>query len=110
MLASKSGVFMNKGDLVDKVAETAHVTSSQADEVLKAALSIIIDAVASGDKVTLVGFGGFEGRVAQRVKDAIPKPMKSWKYPQPAYRLSPLANYSRKKLHHKRTQHYQANV
>ena len=53
---------MNKGDLVDKIAVAASVTKTQADEVLKAALEIIINVVVSGDKVTLVGFGGFEVR------------------------------------------------
>ncbi len=53
---------MNKGELVDAVAEKASVTKKQADAVLTAALETIIEAVSSGDKVTLVGFGSFESR------------------------------------------------
>lgn len=53
---------MNKGELVDKVAEKATVTKKQADAVLTAALDTIVEAVANGDKVTLVGFGSFESR------------------------------------------------
>jgi DNA-binding protein HU-beta len=53
---------MNKGELVDKVAEKAQVTKKQADAVLTSALEAIVEAVASGDKVTLVGFGSFECR------------------------------------------------
>lgn len=53
---------MNKGELVDKVAEKATVTKKQADAVLTAALEVIVEAVANGDKVTLVGFGSFESR------------------------------------------------
>ena len=53
---------MNKGELVDAVSEKASVTKKQADAVLSAALETIIEAVSSGDKVTLVGFGSFESR------------------------------------------------
>ena len=53
---------MNKGELVDAVAEKASVTKKQADAVLTAALETIVEAVSSGDKVTLVGFGSFESR------------------------------------------------
>ncbi len=53
---------MNKGELVDAVAEKASVTKKQADAVLSAALEAIMEAVSDGDKVTLVGFGSFESR------------------------------------------------
>lgn len=53
---------MNKGDLVDKIAEKSGVTKKQADAVLTATLDSIIDAVSRGEKVTLVGFGTFEAR------------------------------------------------
>ena len=53
---------MNKGELIDAVAEKAGVTKKQADAVLSAALESVIDAVATQEKVTLVGFGSFEGR------------------------------------------------
>jgi DNA-binding protein HU-beta len=53
---------MNKGELVDKVAQKATVTKKQADAVLTAAIEAIMEAVSTGDKVTLVGFGSFEAR------------------------------------------------
>ncbi|MDY6781774.1 MAG: HU family DNA-binding protein [Cyanobacteriota bacterium] len=53
---------MNKGDLVDTVAQKATVTKKQADAVLTATLETIMEAVSEGDKVTLVGFGSFESR------------------------------------------------
>ena len=53
---------MNKGDLVDAVAKKADVTKKQADAVLSATVEAIMEAVSSGDKVTLVGFGSFERR------------------------------------------------
>jgi DNA-binding protein HU-beta len=56
---------MNKGELVDKVSERANVTKKQADNVLSAALDVIMDAVAEDEKVTLVGFGSFEPRTRQ---------------------------------------------
>ena len=53
---------MNKGELVDKVSEKASVTKKQADAVISAAVESIMEAVADGEKVTLVGFGSFEPR------------------------------------------------
>ncbi len=56
---------MNKGELVDKIAEKANVTKKDADSILTAMLEVILDTVAGGDKVTLVGFGTFEARQRQ---------------------------------------------
>ena len=64
---------MNKGELVDKIAEKANVTKKQADSVLTAALESIVDAVSSGEKVTLVGFGAFEPRERKAREGRNPK-------------------------------------
>jgi DNA-binding protein HU-beta len=56
---------MNKGELIDAIAEKANVTKKEAEAVLSAAIDTIIEAVASGDKVTVVGFGSFEKRDRQ---------------------------------------------
>ncbi|NJM74723.1 MAG: HU family DNA-binding protein [Acaryochloridaceae cyanobacterium RU_4_10] len=53
---------MNKGELIDAIATKANITKKDADVVLSAFLETIVEAVASGDKVTLVGFGSFEKR------------------------------------------------
>lgn len=53
---------MNKGELVDAVSEKAAVTKKQADAVISATVEAIMEAVSSGEKVTLVGFGSFESR------------------------------------------------
>ncbi|MGJ5633754.1 HU family DNA-binding protein [Nostoc sp. CALU 1950] len=53
---------MNKGELVDAVAAKANITKKQADEVISAFLSVVTEAVANGEKVTLIGFGSFERR------------------------------------------------
>lgn len=56
---------MNKGELVEKIAEKASVTRKDADAILSATLAVIEEVVASGEKVTLVGFGTFEARDRQ---------------------------------------------
>lgn len=50
---------MNKGDLVNKIAEETGLSKAQSTEALKAVLDSITDALKSGDKVTLIGFGTF---------------------------------------------------
>ena len=64
---------MNKGELVDVVAEKASVTKKQADAVLSAALEAIMEAVSDGDKVTLVGFGSLESRERKAREGRNPK-------------------------------------
>ncbi len=49
---------MVKADLISKVAETG-ITKKQAGEVVDALFGAIKDALASGDKVSLIGFGTF---------------------------------------------------
>ena len=53
---------MNKGELVDAIAEKANVPKKEVDTVLSTTLDTIVEAVTIGDKVTLVGFGSFEKR------------------------------------------------
>ena len=50
---------MNKGDLINKVADSAKISNSQAGEALNAVLDSIAGAVKSGDKVAILGFGTF---------------------------------------------------
>ena len=44
------------------VAEKADVSKKDADAVLSAVIESIMESVANGDKVSLVGFGSFEPR------------------------------------------------
>lgn len=55
---------MNKGQWVDEVASKsqASITKKQVEIILSLGIASIMDAVAAGDKVTLVGFGTFEAR------------------------------------------------
>jgi DNA-binding protein HU-beta len=64
---------MNKGELVDAVAAKANVTKKQADEIISAFLSVVIEAVANGKKITLVGFGSFERRERSEREGRNPK-------------------------------------
>ncbi len=50
---------MNKGDLINKIAEDANLTKAQATEALNVVMSSIQDTLKDGKKVTLVGFGTF---------------------------------------------------
>ena len=64
---------MNKGELVDKVAEKASMTKKDADVIITATIESIMEAVAAGQKVTLVGFGSFEPRERKEREGRNPK-------------------------------------
>jgi DNA-binding protein HU-beta len=57
-----SGGPVNKSELVEAIAAEAEIDKSAAEQALKATLDVITDAVASGEKVTVPGFGTFERR------------------------------------------------
>ena len=53
---------MNKAVLIKSITDRTDASRKDADAVISAAVDVIIDAVAAGEKVTLVGFGTFERR------------------------------------------------
>lgn len=53
---------MNKTELIAAVAEQAGLQKKDADKAVSAVVSIIMDTVAKGEKVQIVGFGNFEVR------------------------------------------------
>lgn len=53
---------MNKAELIASVAEKAELTKKDAEKAVAALLATVEGALASGDKVQLVGFGTFEIR------------------------------------------------
>ncbi|WP_028401996.1 HU family DNA-binding protein [Ectobacillus panaciterrae] len=53
---------MNKTDLIKSVAQQAEISQKEAASVVQATLNTITQALQSGDKVQLVGFGTFETR------------------------------------------------
>lgn len=73
---------MNKGELVDAVAAKADVTKKQADTVISAVVEAIMEAVAAGDKVTLVGFGSFESRFRKSREGRNPKTGEKMEIPE----------------------------
>lgn len=50
---------MNKTELIDKVAKESDLSKAAAEQVVNSVFSAITEAMKSGDKVTLVGFGTF---------------------------------------------------
>jgi DNA-binding protein HU-beta len=53
---------MNRQDLINKIAKEAEVTKKAANSALNAVIEGVTDALAKGDKVSLVGFGTFMAR------------------------------------------------
>ena len=53
---------MNKTELIAAVAEASEISKKDAEKAVSATIDTIIDAIAKGDKVQLVGFGTFEQR------------------------------------------------
>jgi DNA-binding protein HU-beta len=53
---------MNKADLVNSVAEKSELTKKDASRAVDAVFESIMEALAKGDKVQLIGFGNFETR------------------------------------------------
>lgn len=54
---------MTKSDLISEVAAKTGMTKKDADTAVNAAIESVVGALASGDKVQLVGFGTFEVKV-----------------------------------------------
>ena len=53
---------MNKTELVASIAAKAEISKKDADKALAAFIDTVADALKSGDKISLVGFGTFEAR------------------------------------------------
>jgi DNA-binding protein HU-beta len=51
---------MNKSELIDTIAEEAGLTKADAAKALDAVTGAIVNAVANGDSVALIGFGTFK--------------------------------------------------
>lgn len=53
---------MNKGDLVNAMAEKTGLSKKDTEASLNAFIDVVSDALAKKDKIQLVGFGTFETR------------------------------------------------
>ena len=51
---------MTKAELIKKVAEEANLTQKQAAAAVDTGIDAVVNAVAAGEKVSLIGFGTFE--------------------------------------------------
>lgn len=72
---------MNRGELIATVAQETGYTQKQVGEVLNSTLGTIVNAVAGGQKVLLVGFGSFEPRDRQAKNGRNPATGESIKIP-----------------------------
>lgn len=66
------GNKMIKKEIVQKVAERTGQTNKKAKKTVEVFMEEIMAAVASGEKVSLVGFGGFESRERAEKKGTNP--------------------------------------
>jgi DNA-binding protein HU-beta len=76
---------MNKTDLIEKIAASAGITKADSKKALDATIVAIKDALASGDKVSLVGFGTFS--VSERAEREGINPSTKQKITIPAKKL-----------------------
>ena len=53
---------MNKTDLIQGISERAELSKKDAEKALNAMVDLVIETVAQGGKVQLIGFGSFEAR------------------------------------------------
>ena len=53
---------MNKTELIAAVAEKAEISKKDAEKAVNALLDTVVEEVAKGEKIQLVGFGTFERR------------------------------------------------
>ena len=64
---------MSKREFVEAVAENAGLTKKDADAAVKAVTQVIIEQVAAGDKISLVGFGTFESGTRAAIQGRNPQ-------------------------------------
>jgi len=50
---------MNKGQLIDNIAEDADISKAAASRALDAFINTVTNALVEGDSVALIGFGAF---------------------------------------------------
>jgi DNA-binding protein HU-beta len=72
---------MNKSELIDAIAEKAELTKVDSGKALDAVLETIVQAVAKGDGVSLVGFGSFKSAARAAREGKNPKTGEKIKIP-----------------------------
>jgi DNA-binding protein HU-beta len=56
---------MNKNDFITRVAEKSGLSKAEADNALKAITDTIAEVASAEDKISLQGFGTFEGKMRE---------------------------------------------
>lgn len=64
---------MTKAELISAVAQKAVLSKKDSDKAVSAVMDVITEALASGDKVSLVGFGTFEVKARAERKGINPR-------------------------------------
>ena len=64
---------MNKSDLINAMADHANLTKTDANRALDSLLKTIETTLASGNPVTLIGFGSFEVKARAERKGRNPR-------------------------------------
>ena len=72
---------MNKTELIAEVALKTGLSKKDAEKALNATLDIITETLTAGDKVQLVGFGGFETKKREARMGRNPKTKESIEIP-----------------------------
>ncbi len=72
---------MQKTDFIKAVAEKTGVSQKETKQVIDAALDVIAETLARGEKVTLTGFGTFEVRSRQAREGVNPQTRAKIKIP-----------------------------
>ena len=54
---------MNKAELIAKVAQKTEMTKKDTEKIVSAVWDTIIEEVAEGNKIQIIGFGTFEQRI-----------------------------------------------
>lgn len=72
---------MNKDQLIDKIVDKTRYPKHQVKECLEGILDVIIEALKNGEKVDLVGFGGFRVTLRKGRKGVNPRTGKKIEIP-----------------------------
>lgn len=78
---------MNKADLAAEIAARTNNTKKSVEEMISVLTEVIVEKVAAGERVTLVGFGAFEPRNRQARENNNPQNPGGPKIHVPAQRV-----------------------
>ena len=85
---------MNRTELIAAVAEKSNSTKKDSEKIVSAFLDTVVETVATGEKVQLIGFGTFEQRIRKERKGVDPRTHKETLIPEKRFphssRVSPL--------------------